>query len=167
MKTSDFQFHHDAVLPVAANSPNSADNNQGKANAHKSVSDRQGDRVVRHKERLENIEPAGLPGSGAPAAAELVRLRNVAGGVCQIRRNAGRQNGGAQCSEHEPELLGSHPHDGDDHESKLTLFRVVFSDHSAMLIDATNKEHASELGQAWSRHWDRLDPRRVVNVTKL
>jgi hypothetical protein len=36
-----------------------------------------------------------------------------------------------------------------------------------MLIDANTKEHAAELGQAWSRHWDRLDPRRVVNVTKL
>jgi hypothetical protein len=47
------------------------------------------------------------------------------------------------------------------------LFRVRFSDDTAMLIDATNKEHAAALGQAWSRHWDRLDPRRVVNVTKL
>jgi hypothetical protein len=36
-----------------------------------------------------------------------------------------------------------------------------------MLIDATDKEHAAEKAQAWSRHWDRLDPRRVVNVTKL
>jgi hypothetical protein len=36
-----------------------------------------------------------------------------------------------------------------------------------MLIDATDRKHAAELGQAWSRHWDQLDPRRVVNVTKL
>jgi hypothetical protein len=36
-----------------------------------------------------------------------------------------------------------------------------------MLIDATDKEQAAKLGQAWSLKWDRLDPRRVVNVTKL
>ena len=47
------------------------------------------------------------------------------------------------------------------------MFRVWFSDDSAMLIDATDKEHAAKLGQAWSRHWDRLDPRQVVNTTKL
>jgi hypothetical protein len=36
-----------------------------------------------------------------------------------------------------------------------------------MLIDATDKEKAAELGQAWSRHWDRLDPRRATTATKL
>ena len=49
----------------------------------------------------------------------------------------------------------------------MTLFRVWFSDISTMLIDATDKEHAAAKGQAWSLHWDRLDPRRVVTVTKL
>jgi len=47
------------------------------------------------------------------------------------------------------------------------LFRVWFSDGSAMLIDAGDKEHASATGQDWSRHWDRLDPRRVIIATKL
>jgi hypothetical protein len=47
------------------------------------------------------------------------------------------------------------------------LFRVWFSDDTAMLIDATDQEHAAQKGQAWSRHWDRLDPRRVTTVTKL
>jgi hypothetical protein len=36
-----------------------------------------------------------------------------------------------------------------------------------MLIDAIDKEHAAAAGQAWSRHWDRLDPRRVTVATKL
>jgi hypothetical protein len=36
-----------------------------------------------------------------------------------------------------------------------------------MLIDATDKEHVAEQGQAWSRYWDRLDPRRPTNATKL
>jgi hypothetical protein len=84
--------------------------------------------------------------------------------VCEIRRDAGGQNGGAEHSEHQSGVFGSHPHIGSDYES-LILFRVWFSDYSAMLIDARNREHAAELGQAWSRHWDRLDPRRVV--TKL
>ena len=55
---------------------------------------------------------------------------------------------------------------GSDHES-LKLFRVWFHDHSAMLIDARNREYAAELSQAWSLKWDRLDSRRVVTVTKL
>jgi hypothetical protein len=47
------------------------------------------------------------------------------------------------------------------------LFRVVFSDFSAMLIDAISKEDAAAQGQAWSLHWDRLDTRRVVSTTKV
>jgi hypothetical protein len=35
-----------------------------------------------------------------------------------------------------------------------------------MLIDATDKEQAAKLGQAWSRHWDQLDPRQATTATK-
>jgi hypothetical protein len=74
---------------------------------------------------------------------------------------------GAKCAEHQPGVFGTHPNVGYDHEGRLKLFRVWFSDDSTMLIDTRDKEHAAELGQAWSRHWNRLDPRRVVNVTML
>jgi hypothetical protein len=60
-----------------------------------------------------------------------------------------------------------YPNEQHDQQGKQTLFRVWFTDGTAMLIDATDRKHAAELGQAWSRHWDQLDPRRVVNVTKL
>ena len=119
------------------------------------------------KKGFQNAPPAGVSGSIPSAAAKLIRLRNVAGGVEQTRRGSGGQDGGTQRPEHQPGVLGSHPHVGDDHESRLKLFRVWFSDDSAMLIDATDKEQAAKLGQAWSLKWDRLDPRRVVNVTKL
>jgi hypothetical protein len=49
----------------------------------------------------------------------------------------------------------------------MKLFRVWFSDYSAMLIDARDKEHAAELGRAWSLKWDRLDPRRVTTASTL
>jgi hypothetical protein len=47
------------------------------------------------------------------------------------------------------------------------LIRVWFSDDTAMLIDAIDTEQAAKLGQAWSRHWDRLDPRRATTATKV
>jgi len=161
------EFPHDAVLPVAVGSTNPAEHNQEKRYVNKSTRDRQSVGEFRHEKRIENAPPPGLPRSVPTAPAELLRLRDVAGGSDEIRRDTGGQNGGAKCPEHQPKLLGSHPHGGHDHEGRLTLFRVWFSDGTAMLIDATDKEHAAELGQAWSLKWDRLDPRRVVNVTKL
>jgi len=158
------QIPHD-VLPVAVNSTNPAENER--KHAHKSISNRQSVRIIRHEKGIENTSPVGLSGSITSTTSEFFRLRNDGGRTEQTRGDTRGQDGGAQRPEHQSELLGSHPHDGHDHEGQLTLFRVRFSDDTAMLIDATNKEHAAALGQAWSRHWDRLDPRRVVNVTKL
>jgi len=36
-----------------------------------------------------------------------------------------------------------------------------------MLIEATDKQQAAELGQTWSLRWDRFDLRRVITVIKL
>jgi hypothetical protein len=36
-----------------------------------------------------------------------------------------------------------------------------------MLMDATDKTQAAVMAQGWSRHWDRLDARRVTQVVKL
>jgi len=135
--------------------------------ADQSTGDRQGVGNIRHEEGIQNTPPAGVSGSIASAAAQLVRFRDVAGGSEQIRGRAGGQDGGTQRPEHQPGVLGSHPHVGGDHESRLKLFRVWFSDYTAMLIDATDQEQAAKLGQAWSRHWDRLDPRRATTATKV
>jgi hypothetical protein len=161
-----FQFRHD-VLPVTAESINPAEKHNERKHAHKSISHRQSVGNVRHEEGIENAPPAGVSGSITSATAKLVRLRNVVGGADQTRCDAGGQNRGAQRPEHQPGVFGSHPHVGNDHESRLKLFRVRFSDDSAMLIDATDKEHAAATGQVWSHYWDRLDSRRVVTVTNL
>ena len=161
------EFQHGAALSVVADSNTPAERNHEREYADKSISDRQGVGNIRHEKRIQNAPPAGVSGSIPSAAAKLIRLRNVAGGVEQTRRGSGGQDGGTQRPEHQPGVLGSHPHVGDDHESRLKLFRVWFSDYSAMLIDATDKEQAAKLGQAWSRHWDRLDPRQATTVSKL
>ena len=155
------------ALPVAADSPNPAELNKENKYANKSTRDRQGVGDIRHEKGIQDAPSACVSGSIASAAAQLVRFRDVAGGSEQIRGWAGGQDGGTQHPEHQPGVFGSHPHVGNDCESRLKLFRVWFSDYSAMLIDATDKEHAAEQGQAWSRHWDRLDPRRATTVTKL
>jgi hypothetical protein len=36
-----------------------------------------------------------------------------------------------------------------------------------MLIDSTDEKQASDQAQAWSRHWDKFDPRCVTKVIKL
>ena len=165
MKTK-IQFLHGAALSVVSESTNPAGQKNKGNYAYESASHRQSDRVVRHETRVKNTASVGLPGSGPPAAAELVRLRNDAGGVCQIRRNAGGQISGTECPEHQPGVFGPHPNVRGDCESGLKLFRVWFSDYSTMLIDATDKEQAAKLGQAWSRHWDQLDPRQATTATK-
>jgi hypothetical protein len=161
-----FQLPRGAALSGVMESTNPAEHNQENKYAHKSNHNRQGDGVLRHEEGLQNLASARLSGSNPPAAAKLVRLRDDTRGVREIRSHAGGQDGGIEHPEHQPGVFGSHPHVRSDHES-LTLFRVCFSDYSAMLIDARHNEHAAELGQAWSRHWDRLDPRRVTTITKL
>ena len=160
------EFHHGAALSVVVDSNTPAERNHERKYADQSIGNRQGVGNVRHEKGIQNTPSAGVPGSITSAAAQLVRFRDVAGGSGQIRGGAGGQGGGAERPEHQPGVFGSHPHVGDDCESRLKLFRVWFSDHSAILIEAADKEHAAKLGQAWSRHWDGLDPRRAVNATK-
>ena len=160
-------FHHDAALSVVAETKHPAERNHERKHAHQSISDRQSVGDIRHEKGIQNAPPAGVSGSITSPAAKLVRFRGSAGGREQIRGWVGGQDGGTQCPEHQSGVLGSHPHVGDDHESRLKLIRVWFSDDTAMLIDAIDTEQAAKLGQAWSRHWDRLDPRRVTTVTGL
>lgn len=165
MTKSKTQFPHGAALPVVTDSLESAEQIE-RTHADQSISHRQGVGNIRHEKGIQNTPFAGVSGSGPSAAAQLVRLRDVSGGSDQARCGVGGQEHRAQRPKHQSRLLGSYPYVGHDHEA-VTLFRVWFSDHSAMLIDARDAEHAAEPGQAWSRHWDRLDPRRVVQVTKL
>ena len=158
-------FSHDDTLPVVADSINPAEIKG--IYAHQSVSHRQGVGIVRNEEGVENTPSAGLPGSVTSTASKLIRLRNVARRGDEVRRVTGGQDGGTQRPEHQSELLSSHPHDGHDNEGRLTLFRVRFGDGSTMLIEATDKQQAAELGQTWSLRWDRFDLRRVITVIKL
>src|ERR1035437_2556407 len=100
MKTNHFQFHHGTALSAAMDSNTPAERNHERKYADQSNGDRQGVGDIRHEKGIQNAPPAGVSGSIASAAAQLVRFRDVAGGSEQIRGWVGGQDGGTQHPEH-------------------------------------------------------------------